>query len=29
VRMVDDDHLLMSSLDLIWKESAAFLGLCG
>jgi hypothetical protein len=26
-RMVDDDHLLMSSLDLIWKESAAFLGL--
>jgi uncharacterized protein len=26
-RMVDDDHLLMSSLDVIWKESAAFLGL--
>jgi uncharacterized protein len=26
-RMVDDDHLLMSSLDLIWEESAAFLGL--
>ena len=26
-RMVDDDHLLMASLDLIWKESAAFLGL--
>lgn len=26
-RLVDDDHLLMSSLDLIWKESAAFLGL--
>ena len=29
VRLVDDDHLLMSSLDLIWKETAAFLGLCG
>jgi len=26
-RMVDDDHLLMSSLDLIWTEAAAFLGL--
>jgi hypothetical protein len=26
-RFVDDDHLLMSSLDLIWRESAAFLGL--
>jgi len=29
LRLVDDDHLLMSSLDLIWKETAAFLGLCG
>jgi len=28
LRLVDDDHLLASSLDLIWKESAAFLGLC-
>jgi hypothetical protein len=28
VRLVDDDHLLMSSLDLVWKETAAFLGLC-
>ena len=27
LRLVDDDHLLASSLDLIWKESAAFLGL--
>ncbi|MCX6552263.1 MAG: alpha/beta fold hydrolase [Acidobacteria bacterium] len=27
VRAVDDDHLLMSSLDLMWTESAAFLGL--
>ncbi len=26
-RIVDDDHLLMASLDLIWTESAAFLGL--
>jgi pimeloyl-ACP methyl ester carboxylesterase len=29
VRLVDDDHLLMSSLDLMRKEAAAFLGLCG
>jgi hypothetical protein len=29
VRLVDDDHLLVSSLDLVWKETAAFLGLCG
>jgi pimeloyl-ACP methyl ester carboxylesterase len=29
LRLVDDDHLLMSSLDLIWEETAAFLGLCG
>lgn len=28
VRLVDDDHLLMSSLDLIWCEISAFLGLC-
>lgn len=28
VRLVDDDHLLMSSLDLIWRESAPFLGVC-
>lgn len=26
-RIVDDDHLLMTSLELIWTESAAFLGL--
>jgi hypothetical protein len=28
LRLVDDDHLLASSLDLIGKETAAFLGLC-
>jgi pimeloyl-ACP methyl ester carboxylesterase len=29
VRFVDDGHQLTSSLDLIWHESAAFLGLGG
>lgn len=29
LRMVNDDHLLMASLDLIWNETAAFLGLGG
>jgi hypothetical protein len=28
VRMLDDDHQLGSSLDLMWRETAAFLGLC-
>jgi pimeloyl-ACP methyl ester carboxylesterase len=28
VRMLDDDHQLGSSLDLMWREIAAFLGLC-
>ena len=28
LRMVDDDHQLGSSLDLMWRETAAFLGLC-
>jgi len=28
VRMLDDDHQLGSSLELMWRESAAFLGLC-
>ena len=28
VRMVDDDHQLGSSLELLWRETAAFLGLC-
>jgi pimeloyl-ACP methyl ester carboxylesterase len=28
VRMVDDDHQLGSSFDLMWREIAAFLGLC-
>ncbi len=27
LRLVDDDHLLMSHIDLIWRETAAFLGL--
>jgi pimeloyl-ACP methyl ester carboxylesterase len=29
LRMVDDDHQLSASLNLIWREMAAFLGLCG
>jgi hypothetical protein len=29
VRMLDDDHQLGSSLEHMWRESAAFLGLCG
>jgi pimeloyl-ACP methyl ester carboxylesterase len=29
VRMVDDDHQLGASLDFMWREIAAFLGLCG
>jgi hypothetical protein len=29
VRMVDDDHLLAASLELIWNETATFLGLAG
>jgi uncharacterized protein len=29
VRMLDDDHQLGASLDLLWRESSAFLGLCG
>ena len=28
LRMLDDDHQLGSSLDLMWRETAAFLGLC-
>ena len=28
LRMVDDDHQLGSSYDLMWQEIAAFLGLC-
>lgn len=28
LRLLDDDHRLMSSLDLVWRETAAFLGLC-
>jgi len=28
LRMVDDDHQLGASLDLMWREMAAFLGLC-
>ena len=28
VRMLDDDHQLGSSLELMWRETAAFLGLC-
>jgi uncharacterized protein len=28
LRMRDDDHRLMSDLDLIWNETTAFLGLC-
>ena len=27
LRMLDDDHQLAASVDLIWRESAAFLGL--
>jgi hypothetical protein len=27
LRLVDDDHQLMASLDTIWRETAAFLGL--
>jgi pimeloyl-ACP methyl ester carboxylesterase len=29
LRLVDDDHRLMSSLDVIWDETSAFLGLSG
>ena len=29
LRLVDDDHRLMSSLDVIWEETSAFLGLSG
>jgi predicted alpha/beta-hydrolase family hydrolase len=28
VRMLDDDHQLGSSLEYLWRETAAFLGLC-
>jgi pimeloyl-ACP methyl ester carboxylesterase len=28
VRMVDDDHQLGASLEFMWRETAAFLGLC-
>lgn len=28
VRMLDDDHQLGASLELMWRETAAFLGLC-
>jgi len=28
LRLVDDDHQLGASLDIIWRETAAFLGLC-
>lgn len=28
VRVLDDDHRLMSSLEFMWRETAAFLGLC-
>jgi len=28
LRMVDDDHQLGSSFPLMWREIAAFLGLC-
>jgi len=28
LRMVDDDHQLGASLELMWREIAAFLGLC-
>jgi hypothetical protein len=28
LRLLDDDHQLGSSLDLMWQETAAFLGLC-
>ena len=28
VRMLDDDHQFTSCLDLMWRETAAFLGLC-
>jgi pimeloyl-ACP methyl ester carboxylesterase len=27
LRLLDDDHQLLGSLDYIWKESARFLGL--
>lgn len=27
LRMLDDDHQMLGSLDLIWRETAAFLGL--
>jgi len=27
LRMLDDDHQLTASIDLIWQESARFLGL--
>jgi hypothetical protein len=27
LRLVDDDHLLMGNIELIWRETAAFLGL--
>jgi alpha-beta hydrolase superfamily lysophospholipase len=29
VRMLDDDHQLGDSLELMWRETSAFLGLCG
>jgi hypothetical protein len=28
LRMLDDDHLLGANLELIWAESARFLGVC-
>jgi hypothetical protein len=28
LRMVDDDHQLGSSYDLMWRENASFFGLC-
>lgn len=28
LHLLDDDHQLMSSLEFIWRETAAFLGLC-
>ncbi|MEW5981434.1 MAG: YqiA/YcfP family alpha/beta fold hydrolase [Acidobacteriota bacterium] len=27
LRMLDDDHLLMANIDLVWRETATFLGL--